>query len=56
MVLQYEEEHGRITRNEAAELCRLSPDQAFRLLKRLVDKGLLVQQGEKQGAWYEPRA
>jgi hypothetical protein len=28
----------------------------FRLLKRLVDKELLVQRGEKKGAWYERRA
>jgi ATP-dependent DNA helicase RecG len=56
MVLQYVEKHGRITRSEVAELCRLSPDQAFRLLKRLVDEGFLEQRGETKGTWYEPRA
>jgi hypothetical protein len=28
MILQYVQAHGQITRNEAAELCGLSPDQA----------------------------
>lgn len=35
MVLQYAQEHGQITRREAAELCKLSADQASRLLRRL---------------------
>ena len=39
MVLQYVEKHGRITRSEAAELCRLAPSQAYRLLKRLEEAG-----------------
>ncbi|HOA62695.1 MAG: putative DNA binding domain-containing protein [Verrucomicrobia bacterium] len=56
MVLQYVEKHGRITRREAAELCRLSPDQAYRLLTRLKDEGRLARHGSKKGAWYEGRA
>ncbi len=56
MVLQYVEKHGRITRREAAELCRLSPDQAYRLLLRLCEDGRLVQHGAKKGAWYARRA
>jgi ATP-dependent DNA helicase RecG len=56
MVLQYVEKHGRITRKEAAELCRLSPDQAYRLLTRLAEEGRIVRYGSKKGAWYEPRA
>lgn len=55
IVLQYLETHGRITRAEAADLCRLSPDQAYRLLKRLVDEGHLIRHGQKKGAWYECR-
>jgi len=39
MVLQYVEKHGRITRSEAAELCRLASSQAYRLLKRLEEAG-----------------
>ncbi|MGH9163770.1 MAG: ATP-binding protein [Vicinamibacteraceae bacterium] len=56
MVLQYVAKHGRITRGEVAELCQLGPDQAFRLLKRLSDKGLLVRGGEKRGTYYERRS
>ncbi len=56
MVLQYVEKHGRITRREAAELCQLSPDQAYRLLVRLCEAGQLMQQGTKKGTWYERRA
>jgi len=56
MVLQYVEKHGRITRREAAELCRISPDQAYRLLIRLTEDGRLARHGGKKGAWYERRA
>jgi len=56
MVLQYVQTYGRITRAEAAELCHLSPPQAYRLLQRLVKSGKLVQHGRKKGAWYELRA
>jgi len=45
MVLQYTEKHGRITRREAAELCRITPPQAYRLLDHLVKKGLMVREG-----------
>ncbi len=53
MVLQYVEKYKRITRREAAELCRLSLDQAYRLLMRLVKKGFLTRHGVKKAAWYE---
>jgi ATP-dependent DNA helicase RecG len=56
MVLQYVHKQGRITRAEVAELCRLSPDQAYRLLHRLTERGLLTRHGTKKGAWYERRA
>jgi ATP-dependent DNA helicase RecG len=56
MVLQYVEKHGRITRREAAELCRLAPDQAYRLLSRLSEEGRIARHGTKKGAWYERRA
>lgn len=52
MVLQYVATHQRITRREAAELCRLSPDQAKRVLSRLVRRGELRMQGERKGAFY----
>lgn len=57
MVLSYVESFGSITRGKAAELCRLSPQQARGVLKRLVDAGALVLVGERRGAYYvRPRA
>ncbi|HEV7508256.1 MAG TPA: crosslink repair DNA glycosylase YcaQ family protein [Thermoanaerobaculia bacterium] len=53
MVLQYVRTHGRITRREAAELCRLSPDQAKRLLSHLVGQGDLRARGERKGRFYD---
>ncbi len=47
MVLQYVEKHGSIARGEVAELCRLSPPQAYRLLRLLVRKGLLKPQASR---------
>jgi ATP-dependent DNA helicase RecG len=52
MILQYVQVHGQITRNQAAELCGLSPDQASRVLRRLVPAGKLSQQGENKGRVY----
>jgi ATP-dependent DNA helicase RecG len=54
-VLQYVATHGRITRSEVAGLCQLAPDQAYRLLRRLVQRGDLVQEGQKKGTRYEKR-
>jgi ATP-dependent DNA helicase RecG len=53
MVLQFVEKHGRIARKEAAELCRIGPFQASRLLARLVEDGRLVRHGVRKSAWYE---
>ncbi|MBK7251601.1 MAG: winged helix-turn-helix transcriptional regulator [Gammaproteobacteria bacterium] len=47
MVLQYVEKHGRITRRDTAELCRLSPSQAYRLLGRLEKQGFIRKEGER---------
>lgn len=47
MVLQYVGKHGRITRKEAAELCRISGPQAYRLLDRLAEQGQLAREGER---------
>lgn len=52
MVLQYVSKHGRITRREVADLCQLSPDQAKRILARLVERGELSRQGQRKGASY----
>ena len=53
MVLQYLEKHGSISRGEVAELCRLSPPQAYRLLKRLAKQGKIRQtSGSTKGVRY----
>lgn len=51
-VVAFVKEHGQTKRAEIAELCRLSPDQATRLLTRLVESGRLVREGQKRGARY----
>ena len=53
MVLQYVDKHGRITRAEVTELCRIGPHQASRLLARLVRSRRLSRHGERRAAWYE---
>lgn len=52
MVLQYVHAHGRITRAEVAELCSVSPEQASRLLRQLVDRGELVMHGQRRWSTY----
>jgi ATP-dependent DNA helicase RecG len=53
MVLQYVDSHGRISRREAADLCRISPYQATRLLNRLVASGRLGRRGQGRTTYYE---
>lgn len=52
MVLQYVRQHGRITRKDAAELCRVSVYQASRLLRRLQDDGKLVSHRRGRSSYY----
>jgi hypothetical protein len=52
MALQYVTAYGKITRKEAAELCKISSTQARDLLSRLVKKGILEMHGSKKGAYY----
>jgi ATP-dependent DNA helicase RecG len=52
MVLAYIDKHGSIKRAEVAELCRIGNDQAYRLLKRLKNSDLIVQEGQAKGASY----
>ena len=53
MVLAYIDKHGSIKRAEAAELCRISPFQATRLLKRLTEGGKIAPKGKGKGIVYE---
>ena len=55
MILQYLEKHDRITRKEVASLCRLNPNQAYRLLHKLVTAKKLTQNGTRKAAWYVRR-
>ncbi len=52
LVLNYVQQHGRVSRSEVADLSRLSPLQARDLLLRLKKSGRLVQHGERRVAYY----
>ncbi|MCK9303765.1 MAG: putative DNA binding domain-containing protein [Bacteroidales bacterium] len=55
MVLSYINKHGSIKRADAADLCRISPFQATRLLKRMEKKGLILPLGQGRGTRYEQK-
>lgn len=52
MILNYAQQHGSVRRSEVVQLCRLSDDQAWRVLKRLLEDGKLVKQGERRWTVY----
>jgi ATP-dependent DNA helicase RecG len=52
MVLRYIDHHGSITRAEVIELCRITPDQAYKLLNRLKKSGAIEAKGENKGRMY----
>lgn len=54
MVKAYVREHGEIRRKDVMELCRLSADQAKRLLVSLAEDGYLLLVGAGRGAMYRP--
>jgi len=56
MVLAYIDKHGSIKRAEVADLCRISPFQATRLLKRLDEDGKITHKGKGKGTFYERRS
>jgi ATP-dependent DNA helicase RecG len=47
--------HGQITRQDVIDLCRLTPDQAYKALKRLCDKEILIKQGDRKQFVYFKR-
>ena len=53
MILQYVDAHRTITRGQAADLCRIHPRQARRVLRELVGRGELVLRGQRRGSYYE---
>jgi ATP-dependent DNA helicase RecG len=52
MVISYVNTHGKITRQETMELCRINKDQATRLLRKLADANKLKLVGQRRGAYY----
>ena len=52
MVLSYVQQHGQIKRAEVIELCHLTKDQAFKLLKKMIAKDLLIVSGRQSAAVY----
>lgn len=52
MVKSYVAQHGRITRQEVVSLCRLTPDQAYKLLKWLCDEGFIKKQSDRRHSFY----
>lgn len=52
LVKSYVKQHGRITRQETIALCRVTPDQAYKLLKQLVGQNILKKHGVKRHAYY----
>jgi len=52
MVLNYIDKHGSIKRADVMDLCHLNGSQAYRLLKKLSENGLVYKAGEKKHAVY----
>ncbi len=52
MILQYIDVTGKITRNEAADLCKINEDQAFRLLRKLTKQAKIRREGEGRATVY----
>lgn len=53
MVVKFIQGHGRIKRADVMELCRLTKDQAAKLLTRLVGESKIYKHGERRGAYYD---
>lgn len=52
MVLNFVKQHGEIRRSDVIELCRVTPEQAKLILKKLKDDHSLLQRGLRRGAYY----
>ena len=44
---------GKITRDNVVELLNVTPPQAYRLLKKMSDKGRIILIGNGRSAYYE---
>jgi ATP-dependent DNA helicase RecG len=52
MILNYIEKNGRIKREEVMELCMLTKDQAWKLLRKLKESNKIVQIGERKTTYF----
>ncbi len=52
LVRSFVAQNKRIRRSDVMKLCRLDKDQAYHLLKDMVDAGILKRIGEKRGTYY----
>ncbi|HJJ48728.1 MAG TPA: putative DNA binding domain-containing protein [Methanocorpusculum sp.] len=52
LVLQFVESKGSVTRNDVCDLLHLSSPQAYRVLSKMTDSGVLVLVGKGRGAKY----
>ena len=52
MVLVHLSHHSKIQRKEVMELCHLTQDQAYRLLKQLLDENKLIKHGSGRATYY----
>jgi len=55
MIMSYIKENKTIKRSEAADLCRISPFQSYRILKKLMEEGVIIPKGKGKGTTYERR-
>ncbi len=53
MVLNYIDKHGTIKRAEVMELCRVTKDQAYKLLTRMKKKGFVFREGSRKASIYK---
>jgi ATP-dependent DNA helicase RecG len=53
MIMSYIWEHKVIKRANAADLCRIGPHQATRLLTKLAKEGKIILKGSRKGSFYE---
>jgi hypothetical protein len=56
LVLKFVEKHGSIKRADVMDLCRITKDQAAKLLKRLTSEAKITKHGERRGTYYERKA
>jgi ATP-dependent DNA helicase RecG len=52
VILSYLDKHGSIKTGDVVELCRLSPPQAYRILIKMKEKGMLEQHGKNRYSVY----